>query len=136
MTNEIKEIYLSNLEWSKTHDNDIKVNDDMGGVMGNIVFKDNMPYEEFQKLFKNGYFILCDKDYITNLQEENKRLKEDNYLLIDYQDMEIRYNDYKQRIDIAIEYIEENTTKEYQVPLIDSFSISYQKLVDILRGDE
>ena len=68
MTNEIKEIYLSNLEWTKTHDNDIKVNDDMGGVIGNIVFKDNMSYEEFQKLFKSGYFILCDKDYITNLQ--------------------------------------------------------------------
>lgn len=68
MNDEIKEIYLSNLEWTKTHDN-------MGGVMGNIVFKDNMSYEEYQKLFKSGYFVLCDKDYITYLQEENEKLK-------------------------------------------------------------
>lgn len=65
MENEIKEIYLSNLEWTKTHDN-------MGGVMGNTVFKDNMSYEEYQKLLKSGYFVLCDKDYITNLQEIRK----------------------------------------------------------------
>lgn len=71
MTNEIKEIYLSNLEWTKTHDN-------MGGVIGNVIFKDNISYEEYNKLFKSGYFILCDKDYITNLEEENKFLKLNN----------------------------------------------------------
>lgn len=67
MNNEIKEIYFSNLEWTKTHDN-------MGGVMGNIIFKNNMSYEEYNKLFKSCYFILCNKDYITNLQTENERL--------------------------------------------------------------
>lgn len=69
MKDEIKEIYLSNLEWTKTHDN-------MGGVMGNIVFKDNMSYEKYQDLLKSGYFGLCDKDYITNLEQENEKLKE------------------------------------------------------------
>lgn len=63
MTDNIKEVYLSNLEWTKTHNN-------IGGVMGNIIFKDNMHYEDFKKLLKNGYFVLCDKDYITNLQEK------------------------------------------------------------------
>jgi hypothetical protein len=66
MKDEIKEIYLSNLEWTKTHDN-------MGGVMGNIVFKDNMSYEKYQNLLKSGYFGLCDKDYITNLEQENEK---------------------------------------------------------------
>lgn len=66
MNDEIREIYLSGLEWAKTHDN-------MGGVMGNIVFKDNMSYEEYQKLLKTTYFTLCDKDYIINLQQENER---------------------------------------------------------------
>jgi FtsZ-binding cell division protein ZapB len=70
MNNEIKEIYLSNLEWTKTHDN-------MGGVMGNLIFKDNIPYEEYEKLLKSGYFILCNKDYITNLQQEIEKLNED-----------------------------------------------------------
>lgn len=69
MNEEIKEIYFSNLEWIKTHDN-------MGGVMGNVIFKDNISYEEYNKLFKSVYFVLCDKDYITNLQEENEDLKD------------------------------------------------------------
>lgn len=65
------EVYLSDLEWTKTHNN-------VGGVMGNIVFKDNMSYEEYRKLFKTTYFTLCDKDYITNLEQANERLKETN----------------------------------------------------------
>lgn len=62
------EVYLSDLEWTKTHDN-------MGGVMGNAVFKDVMPYEEYRKLLKTTYFTLCDNDYITNLQKENEDYK-------------------------------------------------------------
>lgn len=65
----MKDVYLSGLEWTKTHD-------DMGGVMGNLVFKDNVAYEDYEKLLKSGYFVLCDNDYITNLQQENERLKE------------------------------------------------------------
>ena len=62
-------------------------------------------------------------DYITNLQEKYEEADNDRHELFE-------------RNNKAIEYIEENTTKEYEVPLIDSFSISYQKLVNILRGDE
>lgn len=73
MKDEIKEIYFSNLKWTKIHDN-------IGGVMGNVVFKQTMSYEDYQKLLKNGYFVLCNKDYITNLQEEleskNKEIKD------------------------------------------------------------
>lgn len=61
----MKDVYLSGLEWTKTHG-------DMGGVMGNVVFKDSMAYEDYEKLLKSGYFVLCNKDYITNLQQENK----------------------------------------------------------------
>lgn len=68
MNDEIREVYLSDLEWTKTHNN-------MGGVMGNAVFKDNMPYEEYRKLLKTTYFTLCDKSYITNLQKENEDYK-------------------------------------------------------------
>lgn len=87
MKDEIKEIYLSNLEWTKTHDN-------MGGVMGNLIFKDNFAYEDFQKLLKSGYFILCDKDYITNLEEEKDK--------------------YKNVIDKIKEYTKENKKRLYQ----------------------
>lgn len=66
MNDEIKEIYLSNSEWTKTHDN-------IGGVMCNFIFKDNMSYEEYEKLLKSGYFVLCNKDYITNLQQDYER---------------------------------------------------------------
>lgn len=116
-----EEIYLSDLEWTKTHDN-------MGGVMGNVVFKNNMPYEEYNKLFKSGYFILCDKDYITNLQ---KRL-----------DFMIDRNDEKQdRIDKAIEYIEISMNNpqpfyEYLFGDDDGNVENLDKLLNILKGDE
>lgn len=71
MKDEIKEIYLSNLKWTKTHDN-------MGGVMGDVIFKDNMSYGTYQKLLKSSYFVLCDKDYITNLQENYDRIYNKN----------------------------------------------------------
>ena len=84
--------------------------------------KNNSPFNDEYYM---AYMLL---DYIINLQEENKRLKEDNYLLIDYQDMEIRYNEYKQRIDKAIKYIEND---------IDLTGINgFEKLLDILRGNE
>ena len=69
MKDEIKEIYLSNLEWAKTHDN-------IGVVRANAIFKKGISHEEFLKLFESNYFILCNKDYITNLQEENIKLKQ------------------------------------------------------------
>lgn len=57
-----KKVYLSNLEWTNTHDN-------MGGVKANIVFKDNMTYEEYEKLCEDTYYVLTN----TNLEEcDNK----------------------------------------------------------------
>ena len=64
-----KEVYLSNLEWTKTHDN-------IGGVMGNVVFKDNISYEEYEKLFDTVYYILTKKDEIETLTKRNKEIYE------------------------------------------------------------
>lgn len=86
------EVYLSGLEWTKTHDN-------MGGVMGNIVFKDNMSYEEYQELFKTTYFVLCDKDYITNLQKDLEKAND-----IIAKDRQF----YKSRMDEYVELKKEN----------------------------
>lgn len=61
----MREVYLSGLEWTKTHGG-------MGGVMGNVIFKDNMTYEDYETLLKSGYFVLCSKDYITNLQQDTE----------------------------------------------------------------
>lgn len=92
------EVYLSDLEWTKTHNN-------MGGVMGNIVFKDNMSYEEYRKLFKTTYFTLCDKDYITNLEQANERLR-NHIQMIPYLQTVREKEDYKSRVEKAIEDIE------------------------------
>ena len=124
MNNEIKEIYLSNLKWTKTHNN-------TGGVMGNIVFKDNMSYEEYNKLFKSGYFIICDKDYITNLQEENKTLKELNVCVGCNNNP-----DYKTRIDKAIEYLKNNAcfSDKYFCDDLDTYEC--KELFNILQGSD
>jgi len=97
MSDEIKEIYLSNLEWTKIHDN-------IGGVMANLVFKNNMSYETYQKLFKNTYYVLCTKDYITNLQQENEKLLQENIVIKDVKYM-VEETIYKSRVEKAIEYI-------------------------------
>lgn len=155
MKDEIKEIYLSNLEWTKTHDN-------IGGVMGNVVFKDNMSYETYQKLLKSGYFVLCDKDYITNLQEENKRLEEEKQninnrncnqriankkLMEDIERLRTnlkthkrrrkkqthKKNIYKSRNEKAIEYIKNDLI------LTDGFMIyedGAKELLNILQGED
>ena len=100
MNNEIREIYLSNLEWTRVHDN-------IGGVMGNIVFKDAMPYEEYQKLLKTTYFTLCDKDYTTNVEQESERLKNDvEDISCSHFSLFKSYKDYKSRVEKAIEDIE------------------------------
>lgn len=151
MKDEIKEVYLSGLEWTETN------YDNMGGVMGNIVFKDNMSYEEYQKLTE-GFFILCDKDYITNLQQENE--KKDAYIkyLHEYNPKYYKgkkfYRDSKeeliQRIDEAIEYIEKDTRwfdSEYasiygELCKCEGFNtdrlelmVNPSNLLDILKGD-
>ena len=61
-----KKVYLSDLEWTKTHDN-------MGGVKANIVFNDNMTYDEYKELHDKTYYVLTD----TNLEEKWNNLRND-----------------------------------------------------------
>ena len=70
-------------------------------------------YLDMYKNMNEGLLNSKDKklllDYITNLQQENEKLKvktkEQSLLLIDYQDIEQRYEDYKSRCEKAFEYI-------------------------------
>lgn len=71
-----KEVYLSNIEWTKIRDN-------IGGVKGDLIFKDNISYEEYIKILKETYFILSDKRIQSNwnslkeyIEVDNKRAKE------------------------------------------------------------
>lgn len=67
------------------------------------------------------------KDYITNLQEENERLKEENKRIFSHvNDDELLISnamnyaeaqDYKSRIDKALEYIEENCGADNRLQL-------------------
>lgn len=66
-----EEVYLSNLEWTKTHDN-------IGCVMGNVVLKNSKSYEEYKKLLDTTYYILTTKEKIETITkpylEEIERL--------------------------------------------------------------
>ena len=120
MTNEIKEI----LDIFKQVD----LETDVGGCS-------NCPRKD-----KNKTCIGClnnakDKllDYITNLQQENERLKkqyakEEKKL---FHDNEIL----QQRIDKAIEYVEKYWQKSYLLGTWEFFG-SGDELLNILRGDE
>lgn len=134
MTKEIKEIYISSTDWVHTHDN-------MGGVKADIVFKENMSEEEYKKMAYTN-LIICNKDYIINLQEENKKLRMRNDMLRKDIDSFIADNkvDYKSRCEKAIEYIKDNINtytngKDYK---FDEFNIlaSPKYLLTILRGSE
>lgn len=144
MKDDIKEIYLSNLEWTKTHDN-------MGGVMGNLIFKDNMSYDDYQKLFKTTYFILCNKDYITNLQtieqEYNALLSENAELenkITDLQEELYSTNqvvnellDERDRNKKAVEYIKFTSNLKYENEYVGLFIKDVcNNLLNILGGDE
>lgn len=115
MTNEIKEI----LEALKSHNDIVKE------------YPLTLSIEE-QKILL---------DYITDLQEENERLKT-TQIFIDTQDPEERCGqalyeemlkrdceNYKQRIDKAVEYIDSD---EFWF----SQRIAEEELLNILRGDE
>lgn len=129
--------------------------------MGNVIFKDNISYEEYNKLFKSVYFVFCDKDYMTNLQEENEDLKdrlkvmehfknsllEENERLTRFKynipndktqsvptitkSYKREYEDYKSRCEKAIEYIEDNTYKSYETDYMDLTGI--KELLNILN---
>lgn len=147
MKDEIQEIYLSNLKWTKTHDN-------IGGVMGNVVFKNNMSYEKYQDLLKNGYFVLCDKDYITNLEQENERLNKSleyykqgrnkqldnvNFLAKSCDDLQERIdkaiNTIQYIIDYGFDYDGLNTVESLK-GLIDMLVDYARQSKDILKGGE
>ena len=51
-----RRVYISNLEYTKTHDG-------VGGVSGQFVFKDPIPYEEYEKMVSETYFWLSDGIY-------------------------------------------------------------------------
>lgn len=108
MNKEVKEIYLTNLKWIKNHDN-------MGGVICNLIFKDNMSYDDYQKLFKTTYFVLCNKDYITSLEKENKRLNNITEELekdIDLELYKTRTNDeYNNGLFNAFRYVKDTLDK-------------------------
>ena len=133
-----KEVYLSNLEQTKvTYDN-------LCGVRGEIVFKDVMVYGEYQKL-QEGFFILCDKDYIANLQQELKEANEsvewwtNRFKAIqkeneNFRKLKERYQlekeVYKSRIDKAIEYIiDHNPDISFKLKGLCA------ELINILKGD-
>lgn len=50
------------------------------------------------------------KDYITNLQEENKEIKKSNLILIDYQDMEQRLKEVSEENQKLVKVIDELRT--------------------------
>lgn len=83
----------------------------------------------------------CDK--LTNLQQENKRLRQQNFNLIECRDSLIDENreqredlfDYKSKVEKAVEYIKEHSDKlkTIRVPKID---FNYNELLTILQGEK
>ena len=92
-------------------------------------------------------------DYITNLQEENERLKETNVYCNrtdcvgrikdsrKYDSVYQEKEDYKTRIDKAIEFVKKeskkcytNQTSENPLKVIGNFMWHTDKLLDILQG--
>lgn len=63
-----KEIYFQNLTYEKTHDN-------KGCVMGEIIFRNAMTYEEFLDIQNKIFFVLNDKQQ-NNWNELKKWLEE------------------------------------------------------------
>lgn len=85
-----KKVYLCNLEWTnlmKGH----KTNGTpdflgKGGVKANIVFINNMSFEEFRKISDNTYFYLTDEDYKSKIEEIKEYCEEIESRSIDYTD--------------------------------------------------
>ena len=100
-----EEVYFTNLDWYKTHDN-------MGGVVGTFVFKNNMTYEEYKDIQRKMYLLLEESQ-----QEEIDRLN--------------------RIIKQAIEYIENSMSgswslnEEYEV-----VSMNKKQILSILKGED
>ena len=143
------EVYLQDLTYERVHDN-------VGCVIGEIIFKNSMTYDEFTNILDKRYFTLSD-----NLQQENNQPKEElerlkqPTIFIDTQDMEERYGEelykeylenenhqLKDRIEKAIEYINRLISDEYGVSImVDEYSCEYErewkeKILKILKGEE
>lgn len=110
MKDEIKEILslLNSSSWSNEAE---KIEDYITNLQQAIEVKNERIKEEQQE--KERYIKFYNELNIWNkeLQQENERLKvktkEQSLLLIDYQDMEQRYNDYKSRCEKANEYMQD-----------------------------
>ena len=136
MKDEIKEIYLSNLEWFKTQD-------DIGVVNGNITFKNSMSLKEFEKILDNTYVMLCDKDYITNLQE-NARGQVNDYFKDKYADEVLKnanLQEENQKLKELCDKYEEEHSNEFKIwkdersQLIDykSRNEKYEKVINEIK---
>lgn len=74
-------------------------------------------------------------DYITNLQKENKHLSKSYAEAILFNQKRCEQNkELQQRIDKAIEYIEDNTYKSYETDYMDLTGI--KELLNILNGGD
>lgn len=81
-------------------------------------------------------------DYITNLQEENKELNDDNIWWNNrFKAVQRNYKDYKSRNKKAIEFIEENLTFYITIGGTDErkligYNKAFDELLKILKGSE
>ena len=96
-------------------------------------FADSATFDEMARCFKERKMMA---DYITNLQEENKRLKEldENYPIEEQLEEALKYeNIYKSRNKKAIEYIK-SYKNDYAPYELSDYNI--RKLLNILKGSD
>lgn len=79
-------------------------------------------YREFYKL----------NDYITNLQKENERLKETQYVWS--YDLDMQLEDYKSRCEKAIEYINKYPCETWYYAKDRQLILRQDELLNILQG--
>ena len=146
MNSDIKEIYLSEIVWTKIAPGVEITQEDKGGVKGTIVLKDSISHEEYQRFFMNTYYALCSKDYINNLQEKLQR--QEAYIKYLEERTPIQSKKYygdgreelQEKIDKAISYIKERYDYILKCDFldhdeqVDKRQITY--LLNILEGDD
>ena len=129
MNNEIKEIldnlkYVSNQIEIYTHDGNIKSKDIPSSLSKEV------------RIYSYGAKVLL--DYITNLQEENENLRSTNHQFATLNtSLRSDRDNYKYRIDKAIEYIKEMCwiDKEYGYCNYGD-DLRPEHIVNILEGDD
>lgn len=91
---------------------------------------DKLSYYPEDLLNREDMWLLF--DYITNLQEENKELNDDNIWWNNrFKAVQRNYKDYKSRIDKAIEHLKEVMKEEEEY---EEDYIYNNYLLDILQG--